>query len=76
VLTDPTKRKNSIKFFKEQLKDIPYENIILLDETSADTHLKYALGWSRKGNKEKILLVNKRIRYTMITPISNKKDYS
>ena len=64
---------SQIKIFKKQLKGIPYENIISLDETSTDTHLKYSLGWSKKGSKKQIPLTNKKIRYTMITSISNKK---
>lgn len=64
VLTDPIKRISQIETFKKQLKDIPYENIISLDETSTDTHLKYSLGWSKKGSKKEILLTNKKIRYT------------
>ena len=64
---------SQIKIFKKQPKGIPYENIISLDETSTDTHLKYSLGWSKKGSKKQIPLINKKIRYTMITSISNKK---
>lgn len=71
----PNKRKlnSKIKQFKKQINGIPKDNIISIDETSVDTHISSNYGWSPKGTK--IIKTHKRsrLKYTVISAISNKK---
>jgi transposase len=61
-----TRLKNLMKFVNKQ-------NIISIDETSIDTHIRTTRGWSLKGKRISKHITEQRIRYTMICAISNKE---
>lgn len=69
ILSNKIKRDEQIKIFKNQLKKIPVENIISIDETSIDTHISAKNGWSKSGKKLISKRTNKRIRYTVISAV-------
>ena len=71
----PKKRKlnKKIKQFKKQINGIPKDNIISIDETSVDTHISSNYGWSPKGTKIIKTHTRSRLKYTVISAISNKK---
>lgn len=64
--------KKKAKFI-EKIKNIPKNKIISIDETSFDTHIDSLYGWSLQGKR--IIKTKKlcRLRYTIISAISNKK---
>ena len=64
VLTDPIKRISQIKTFKKQLKGIPYENIISLDETSTTKKESLSDSFSRNCEKIKTLFLFSQYRYS------------
>lgn len=59
--------------FKKIIRGMDKDNIISIDETDINTHMKSIYGWSYKGNK--IFIENNRLirRYSLICAISNKR---
>ena len=53
-----------------QLKNVPIDNLLSLDESSIDSHIRHNYGWSKKGKKKIIIIENKKMRYTLISIIS------
>ena len=70
-------RKNQIETFnkliKNAIKKSSMNNIISIDETSIDTHIGNNKGWSKFGSKITKINNHPRIRYSLITAVSNKK---
>jgi transposase len=64
---------NLINTFKNQVKGVNINDIISIDETSIDTHIKPLYGWSIKNKKIILKTQISRIRYTVITAISTDK---
>ncbi len=66
-------RNDQIINFKKAIENTNLSNIISIDETSIDTHISNDYGWSKKGKR--IIKINKnlKVRYTVISAISNKK---
>jgi putative transposase len=64
-----------IKIFKNKIKNISLDDIISIDESSFDSHLGSNKGWSKKGDKKILIRTNKKIRYSVICSISNKKVF-
>tara|TARA_B110001454_G_scaffold97999_1_gene92749 strand:+ start:2418 stop:3377 length:960 start_codon:yes stop_codon:yes gene_type:complete len=73
IVTNKKKQTMEIRKFKKQINAISNDDIISIDETSVDTHISSGYGWSLKGTN--IIKTNKksRIRYTVISAISNKQ---
>jgi transposase len=66
-------RKQQLINFKNKISQYDFTKIISIDETSIDTHISYNYGWCCKGNKLIKINKNLRIRYTVISAISNNK---
>ena len=60
--------------FKNKINKINKNNIISIDETSIDTHIDSNYGWSKQGKSIIIEKTNLRLRYSVISAISNKKN--
>ena len=73
IIPNKDKYKNNIKNFKKKINKIPLDDIISIDETSIDTHIHPNLGWSLRGTKLKKNYERSRIKYTIITAITNKR---
>jgi len=73
IYTKKDKREIQIKEFKNEIKKDSLYNIISIDETSIDTHISNDYGWSPKGKRIETQIRHLRIRYTVISAISNKK---
>ena len=56
---------------RHQLKQVKRSDIIIIDETSVDTHINSLYGWSLKGVKIKSTKRAYRSRYTIICGISD-----
>jgi transposase len=65
--------KQQILHFKKNIKNIPKNKIISIDESSYDTHLSPNYGWSKVGKPIIKIQSNKYKRYTIICAISNQK---
>lgn len=59
---------------KEQIMKYEPEKIISIDETSIDNHICVSKGWSKKGKKINKIINDTKIRYTLISSISNEKN--
>ena len=62
---------NKRKEFTNKIKNILFDNIISIDETSIDTTLKPIYGWGIKGNRVEIEVSSARKRVSLICAISN-----
>jgi len=71
VLRSKKDHSKQIKSFKKIIKTMNKNNIISVDETSIDTHISADYGWSKKGDNINETKKTKRIRYTVISAISN-----
>ena len=67
---DHTRQKN---IFKKYIKTNALDNIISVDETSIDTYISSDYGWSVKGKIITNIKKKQRIRYTVISAITNNK---
>ena len=59
--------------FKNKIKTLSFDDIISLDETSIDTHIRNGYGWSRKRKKINKIFEHSRKRYSTIMAISTNK---
>ena len=77
IFKSKDKWMNDKRKFKKIMSKCKIDNIISIDETSIDTLITDNYGWSLKGKRilKKIFNV-KRIRWTLICGISNKKIVS
>lgn len=66
-------RDDQITNFKKAIENTHLSNIISIDETSIDTHISNDYGWSKKGKRLIKINKNLKVRYTVISAISNKK---
>ena len=73
IIPNKNKYENNIKAFKKKVNKIPLNNIVSIDETSIDTHIHPNLGWSLRGTELKKTYIRSRIKYTVITAITNKR---
>lgn len=71
-LTDE-KKNILIAKFKDKIKNIPHTNIISIDESSFDSHISHNLAWSTKGTKLAKINTRNKVRYTIISAVSNSK---
>lgn len=71
--TNRIKKHQMIKTFKNNLKNIPINEIISMDETSIDTHISNNYGWNLKGKKITIIKKEKRVRYTVLCAVDMDK---
>jgi transposase len=71
------KKANNKKLIKELIKNIKTvdaNNVVSIDETSFDTHMKSNFGWCKKGKSiTKIIKVPKRKRLTLTLAITKNK---
>lgn len=67
------KHKQNIKNFKKRIKYKSRNNIIAIDEFSADTHIIKEYQWSKKGKKIIKEIKASKKRYTVTCAISNNK---
>ena len=73
IYTSKDKKKIQLTNFKKEIEKENLSNIISIDETSVDTHISNDYGWSIKGKRIETFMKYQRIRYTVISAISNKK---
>lgn len=67
-----SKKFNKLKkTFRRKIKKVGINKVISIDESSFDTHIHNNYGWSAKGEDIKVIKKNKRIRYSVISGISN-----
>ena len=72
-ICNPKKFNNMKKTFRRKIKRTGINKVISIDESSFDTHIHNNYGWSKKGEDIKIIKKNKRIRYSVISGVSNDK---
>ena len=73
IIPNKKNYNNKIKKFKNQISKISKDNIICIDETGIDTHQSANYGWSMKGTRIVKSYKRSRVKYTIISAISNKK---
>jgi len=73
MYTSKDKKKIQLTNFKKEIINENLSNIISIDETSVDTHISNDYGWSVKGKRIETFMKYQRVRYTVISAISNKK---
>jgi transposase len=64
--------KNKIKQLSKEINIIGRNKIISIDESSFDTHINSYYGWNIKGTQLIVNKIKQRIRYSVISAVSNK----
>jgi transposase len=70
ILAKKSVMRRKLKEFKRAIKNISFDDIISVDETSIDTHIVPSMGWAEQGTKIEVTKSNKRVRYTVTCAIS------
>lgn len=65
--------KQKINKFKRKINKLNFNDIISIDETSIDTHIHAYYGWSERGYRINAIKNKGRVRYSVISAISNNK---
>lgn len=67
------KRRQKIMKLTINIRKADIDNIISIDESSFDTHINSHYGWNKKGKELTVSKIKQRVRYSVISAISNKK---
>lgn len=65
--------KKKIKQLSKEINLIGKDKIISIDESSFDTHINSYYGWNKKGIQLIVNKIQQRIRYSVISAVSNRK---